>query len=122
MERALQQECLGIVSTLNEPAANYYLFKDLAVQAKEKGLLVGCSTNCYFTGETLEEFGQLVDFVNVGIKGYSDRSYKTCGVPSSAPVFRNISRLFEMGVHIETSVVYSRGNEDDVIKVCKSSI
>ena len=120
VERALQQECLGVVSTLNEPAANYYLFRDLAVQAKEKGLLVGCSTNCYFTGETLEEFGQLVDFVNVGIKGYSDQSYITCGVPSSAPVFRNISRLFDMGVHVETSVVYSRGNEDDMIKVAEA--
>ena len=120
VERALQQECLGIVSTLNEPAANYYLFRDLAVQAKEKGLLVGCSTNCYFTGETLEDLGQFVDFVNVGIKGYSDRSYRTCGVPTSAPVFCNISRLFEMGVHVEASVVYSRGNENDVIQVSKA--
>lgn len=120
VEKALQQECLGVVSTLNEPAANYYLFRDLAVQAKEKGLFAGCSTNCYFTGETLEEFGQLVDFVNVGIKGYSDRSYIACGVPSSAPVFRNISRLFEMGVHVETSVVYSRGYEDEVIKVAEA--
>lgn len=120
VERALQQDCLGVVSTLNEPAANYYLFRDLAVQAKEKGLLAGCSTNCYFTGETLEELGQLVDFMNVGIKGYSDRSYISCGVPSSAPVFRNISRLFDMGVHVETSVVYSRGNEEDVIKVAEA--
>ena len=120
MKKALQQDCVGIVSTLNEPAANYYLFRDLAVQAKENGLLTGCSTNCYFTGETLEEFGQLVDFVNVGIKGYSDGSYTTCGVPSSAPVFRNISRLFNMGVHIEASVVYLRGNEDEVIRVSKA--
>ena len=118
--KALQQECLGVVSTLNEPAANYYLFRDLAVQAKEKGLLIGCSTNCYFTDEILTNLGQLVDFVNVGIKGYSDKSYKTSGALSSAPVFRNISRLFEMGVHVETSVVYSRGNEDDIIKVAKA--
>jgi pyruvate-formate lyase-activating enzyme len=120
VEKALQQECLGIVSTLNEPAANYYLFRNLAVQAKKKGLLVGCSTNCYFTGETLEEFGQLVDFVNVGIKGYSDGSYCNCGVHASAPVFRNISRLFDLGVHIEASVVYSKGNENDVIQVSKA--
>lgn len=120
VEKALQQKCLGVVSTLNEPAANYYLFRDLAAQAKEKGLLAGCSTNCYFTGETLDELGQLVDFVNVGIKGYSDRSYINCGAPSSAPVFRNISRLFYMGVHVETSVVYSKGNEDEVIKVAEA--
>ena len=120
VERALQQECLGVVSTLNEPAANYYLFRDLAVQAKEQGLLAGCSTNCYFTDETLNKLGQIVDFMNVGIKGYSDRSYRSCGVPSSAPVFRNISRLFDMGVHVEISVVYSRGNEEDMIKVAEA--
>lgn len=119
VERALQQKCLGVVSTLNEPAANYYLFRDLAVQAKEKGLLTGCSTNCYFTGRTLNKLGQIVDFMNVGIKGYSDQSYINCGVPSSAPVFRNISRLFDMGVHVETSVVYFRGNEEDVVKVAE---
>ncbi|WP_048173466.1 radical SAM protein [Methanosarcina siciliae] len=120
VEKALQQNCLGVVSTMNEPAANYYLFRNLAVQAKERGLLSGCSTNCYFTEETLEELGQLVDFMNVGIKGYSDRSYMNCGVPSSAPVFRNLSKLFDMGVHVETSIVYSRGNEEEMIKVAEA--
>jgi pyruvate-formate lyase-activating enzyme len=120
VKRALQQECLGVVSAISDPVANYYLFRDLAVQAQEKSLLVGCSTNCYFTDETLEEFGQLVDFVNVEIKGYSDRGYKNCGVSSSAPVFRNISRLFDMAVHVETSVAYSKGNEDDIIKVAEA--
>lgn len=119
MERALQQDCLGVVSTMNEPAANYYLFRDLAAEAKEKGLLAGCSTNCYFTSETLNKLGQFVDFMNVGIKGYSARSYRSCGVPSSYPVFRNISRLFDMGVHVETSVVYSRGSEDEMIRVAE---
>jgi pyruvate-formate lyase-activating enzyme len=120
VERALRQECLGIVSTLNEPVANYYLFRDLAVKAKGKGLLVGCSTNCYFTTGTIKELGQFVDFMQVGIKGYSDRSYRTCGVPSSAPVFRNISQLFNMGVHVEASVVYSKGNEKEIIQVAKA--
>lgn len=120
VKRALQQECLGVVSTLNDPVANYPLFRDLAVQVKEKSLLLGCSTNCYFTKETLEKFGQLVDFVNVGIKGYSNKSYISCGVSSSEPVFRNISRLFDMGVHVEASVVYSKGNEDEVIKVAEA--
>jgi len=119
VERAIQLDCLGVVSTMNEPAANYYIFRDLLLQAKEKGLLAGCSTNCYFTSDTLNRLGQLVDFVNIGIKGYSDKSYINCGVPSSYPVFRNISRLFDMGVHVETSVVYSRGNEDEVIRVAE---
>lgn len=118
--KAVQQKCKGVVSTLNEPAANYYLFKELATKAKENGLLVGCSTNCYFTDETLKELGNIVDFMNVGIKGYSNRAYRTCGVTSSIPVFRNIAMLFEMGVHIEISLVYYRGNEDDVVQVAKT--
>ncbi|MDY0386218.1 MAG: radical SAM protein [Methanolobus sp.] len=117
IEKALKEQCMGVVSILNEPAANHYLFHDLAQKAKNEGLFVGCSTNCYYTPETLEEFGSLVDFVNVGVKGFSNKSYRMCGVPSSKPVFRNISDLLDMGVHVETSVVYSRGNEADVLKV-----
>lgn len=120
IKETLKQDCLGVVSTLNEPAANYYLFRDLAVKAKEEDLLVGCSTNCYFTEGTLEELAQYVDFMNVGIKGYSDWSYMTCGAPSAAPVFRNISRLFDMGVHVETSVIFSKGNKDDILKVAEA--
>jgi len=118
--KALEQGCRGVVSTLNEPAANYYIFRELAIQAKEKGLLVGCSTNCYFTDETLEEMGDLADFMNVGVKGYSNHSYRRCGAMSSTPVFRNIARLFEMKVHVETSAVYSRGNEDDLLQAAKT--
>ena len=118
--KALEQECQGVVSTLNEPAANYYIFRELAVQAKENSLLVGCSTNCYFTEETLEELGGLIDFVNVGVKGYSNSIYRTCGAKSSTPVFRNIAGLLEMGVHVETSVVYSRRNEADVLQAART--
>lgn len=119
IEKAIRQQCTGVVSTLNEPAANHYLFLDLADKAKDEGLFAGCSTNCYYTPEALEELGSSIDFVNVGIKGFSNRSYRMCGVASSEPVFRNISDLLDMNVHVETSVVYSRGNEKDVQKVAE---
>jgi hypothetical protein len=109
-----------VVSTLNEPAANYYIFRELAVKAKLNGLLVGCSTNCYFTEDTLEEIADLVDFMNIGVKGYSDRTYRSSGAISSTPVFRNIAKLFEKGVHIETSVMYSRGNENEVLQAARA--
>lgn len=117
---ALQQDCIGVVSMLNEPAANYYLFKELATLAKEHDLLIGCSTNCYFTDKALKELGNLLDFVSVGIKGFSNRSYRVCGVSSSDPVFRNIATLIGMGVHVEASVVYYRGNEDEIVNVAKT--
>jgi pyruvate-formate lyase-activating enzyme len=118
--KALEQQCLGVVSTMNEPAANYYLFRELALKARDENLLVGCSTNCYYTPETLEDFGRFVDFVNVGIKGYSDNSYRMCGVTSSEPVFRNIAELCDRGVHVEVSVMYAKGNENDVFDVARA--
>ncbi len=118
--KALQEECIGVVSTLNEPAANFFNFRKLAMQARSNDLLAGCSTNCYFTKETTEELGNMIDFVNVGIKGYSDVNYRSCGVNSSAPVFRNIESLFDMGVHVEVSALYSKGSEAEVIEVAKA--
>ncbi len=118
--KAMQENCIGIVFTLNEPAANYFIFKELSVAARDSGLLVGCSTNCYFTKETTEELGTMIDFVNIGIKGHDASSYRSCGAPSSDPVFRNLEMLFDMGVHVEVSAVYSKGNEADVIKVAQT--
>ena len=58
--------------------------------------------------------------MNVGIKGYSDKSYKTSGALSSAPVFRNISTLFGLEYMLILQLISSRGNEADIIKVAKA--
>ena len=120
VNKAKEENCLGIAFCINEPLASYQSFRDLASMAKASGLLVGCSTNAYFTEASLEGLLPLLDFVNVGLKGISDESYRHCGVRTSAPVIRNIKKIHESGVHLEVATVYYYGMDDEVIKTAET--
>ncbi|MDD4127037.1 MAG: radical SAM protein [Methanomicrobium sp.] len=119
VQMALDEECSGIVFCLNDPIVSYFTFKGLAEKAKSAGLYVGCSTNGYFTEEALISLIPFLDFANIGLKGSSDERYKECGVNSAEPVFRNIKILHENGVHVEISLMYINGSEDEILSAAK---
>ncbi len=113
---ALAQEtgCIGVMFCFNEPTVSYFTFMRLAIIAKTKGLLMGCSTNGYMTLKALDALIPYLDFVNIGIKGTSPEVYRECGIPDPAPVFRNIEYLYKKNVYIEVSVVFRKAKEAEV--------
>jgi pyruvate formate lyase activating enzyme len=115
VNEALEQNCLGITFILNDPIVSFTTFLNIARQAKSKGLLVGCSSNAYFTESALEEILPYLDFMNIGMKGISDKAYQNCGVSSIKPVLRNIKTLYNHGVHLEISCMYRRDNREEVV-------
>ncbi|HWQ66474.1 MAG TPA: radical SAM protein [Methanospirillum sp.] len=116
---ARESNCRGITFCLNEPTVSFPTFLRVVQAAKNEGFLVGCSTNGYMTGDTLDRLIPYLDFVNIGLKGCSDERYLECGVPSGDPVFRNIKTLYDAGVFIEVSVMYILGKEEEVIGAAK---
>lgn len=116
---AAENACTGIAFALNDPIASFPTFCRLAERAREESLLVGCSTNGYMTESSALRLRDRVDFVNIGLKGATDASYRACGAKSAAPVFRTARLLHEGGVHVEASVVYRRGGEDEVIDAAR---
>lgn len=112
---AKEKNCRGITFCLNEPTVSLPTFLRVAKTAKKEGFLVGCSSNGYMTRETLELMIPCLDFVNIGLKGYTDERYQECGVVSGDPVYRNIKRLHESGVFVEVSAMYILGREEEVI-------
>lgn len=109
------ENCIGIVFCLNEPAVAYPTFKELAHIAHKQGLLVGCSTNGYFTPDSLVGLLPFIDCVSVGIKGCSDSAYRSCGVPKAAPAFSSIQALVHHNTHVEVTLVHTRGDEQEVL-------
>jgi pyruvate-formate lyase-activating enzyme len=103
VKKTIAENCIGITFFINDPIVSYCTFKNLATAAKNNDLLVGCSTNAYFTENTLEELIPYLDFVNIGLKGYSDRMYKSCGVQSSKPVLRNLKKEYLKYVYLSNS-------------------
>jgi pyruvate-formate lyase-activating enzyme len=117
VQKAIKENCKGIVFCINDPSVSFFSFKALARLAKEKGLLVGFSTNGYLTLKALDQLIPLTDFVNIGVKGFSDTPYRACGAASSQPVFRNITRLFEAKIHVEVAAIHMKGFEDETRRV-----
>lgn len=119
IEKAIAEDCKGIAFLMNDPLASLFSFVKVAKLAKVHGLMVGCSTNAYFTKESLNCILPYLDFVNIGLKGSTDDVYRLCGGKSIEPVFRNIRTLFEKGVHVEVSCIYNSKNKAEVFEIAR---
>jgi pyruvate-formate lyase-activating enzyme len=119
VDEAIKNDCLGIAFLLNDPLASFPTFLKVAEIAKEKGLLVGCSSNGYFTEASLAKISGYLDFINVGVKGLSDLAYQNCGGSTVEPVLRNIKTLHEKGVHVEVSCMLKKDNMLEVVELAE---
>lgn len=119
---ALSENCQGLAFLMNDPLASLYSFTSVARLAQKRGLLVGCSTNAYFTEKSLASLLPFLDFINIGIKGVRDDVYRLCGGKSVRPVWRNLRTLFENDVHdvhVEVSCIHNSKNEAEVLEVAR---
>lgn len=111
---AMANQCQGIAFLMNDPLASYHSFLGVARAAREKGLLMGCSSNGYFTEISLDKIIPYLDFINIGIKGIDDAAYHRCGAHSPQAVLRNIRKLVQQGVHVEVSCMLGQNGRDDI--------
>ena len=119
---AMEYRCRGVVFLMNDPLASFQTFIKAARAAKSLGLAVGCSTNGLFTQSSLKRIMPYLDFINLGMKGYDDDSYRACGAPGAAPVLKNMELLHEHGVHMEISAMLRTDNEAELIALARHVI
>lgn len=112
--KALEQDCLGIAFLMNDPLASLPTFLRVADLAHAQGLKVGCASNGYFCETSLRQMVARLDFINLGMKGFSDASYRACGALSLEPVLRNLHALYSAGVHVEVSCMYRRDKREEL--------
>lgn len=115
VKKAIQEHCMGIAFLMNDLLASFPTFLRVAKFARAKGLQVGCSSNTYFTEESLAQIIPYLNFINVGMKGFSDNAYYRCGASSGMrPVLRNIQSLVSSGVHVEISAILMKDNAEEL--------
>lgn len=115
VDKALGNDCLGIAFLMNDPLASLPTFLRVAELAHAKGLKVGCSSNAYFSPHSLELLLPYLDFINIGMKGFSDASYRACGGSAGiGPVLANLRTLHAAGVHIEVSCIFRKDKSDEL--------
>lgn len=85
---------------------------------KRKGLVVGCSSNGYFTQEAADMMLEYFDF-NISLKSLSDDYYrKHAGLKSAAFVKRNIRYLAASRTHLEvTTTVVQTVNDHEITAI-----
>ncbi len=116
---AIETGCSGIVFLMNDPLAAFPTFLAIAELARKKDLKVGCSSNAYFSPESLAQLLPLLDFINIGMKGFTDAAYRQCGAHGIEPVLRNLAALHESGVHTEISCILTRGNGPELMALAR---
>ena len=119
VDEAVKNDCLGVAFLLNDPLASLPTFLKVAELAKKQGLLVGCSSNAYFTETSLAKISHYLDFINIGVKGLSDCSYQDCGGSTVEPVLRNLKNLHTKGVHVEVSCMVKKDNMGEVVDLAE---
>ncbi len=117
--RAFETRCEGIVFLMNDPLAAFPRFLRIARLAHARGLKVGCASNGYFTTEALAQLLPYLDFINIGMKGFSDAAYQACGAPGIRPVLRNLAALHAAGVHVEVSCILTRHNGPELLELAR---
>jgi pyruvate formate lyase activating enzyme len=109
---ARKANCRSIIFNVNEPTVSIPSLLDLAEEAREAGIPMGCLTNGYGTVESTEILASIFSFFNVSLKGISIRFNRTyIGIESPLPVLRNIRRLAE-NRHVEVTTPIIEGAND----------
>lgn len=115
VERALNLGCIGIHFGINEVTVNLPSALAVAQEARQRGLLVGCSSNGYFTLEAAAMMAEAMDIFNISLKSMSDRFLQeNTGLRSAAVVMRNIAYLARRA-HVEVTTPIVQGQNEDEI-------
>lgn len=119
ISKAFKNRCAGIAFLMNDPLAAFPRFLAIARMAHDQKLKVGCSSNAFFTMDSLQQLIPYLDFINIGMKGFSDKAYRACGATGVSPVLRNLRVLYEAGVHIEVSCILTRENQFELLQLAE---
>ena len=96
-----------------EPVVFYEYMLDIAVRARDAGLLNLLQTAAFIEPAPLRTLAATIDAANVDLKGFDERFYREVCGGELAPVLRSLVALKEAGVHLEiTHIVIPTLNDD----------
>ena len=111
--QAMPDGNIGLAYTYNEPLIGYEFVRDTARLTREYGLCNVLVTNGYINKEPLLELLQLIDAMNIDLKGFDDSFYKRVG--GDLETVKNTITLSHEHCHVEvTTLVIPDENENDI--------
>ena len=103
----------SIAYTYTEPVVCFEFVKDTAQLAKNAGIKNVLVTAGYINREPLRQLAKVLDAVQLDIKSFDDRLYRSMARGRLDPVLRSLLVLKEEGVWIEVSFLMVTGVTDE---------
>ncbi|MDA8162934.1 MAG: AmmeMemoRadiSam system radical SAM enzyme [Desulfobacteraceae bacterium] len=112
VDAAVLDGAKSISYTYVEPTIFYEFAYDCALLAKKKGLKNVFVSNGYMSPEAARHLSQVLDAINIDIKGFTDKFYHEICKAKLKPVLENVRLLHELGVWVEVTTLIIPGHND----------
>ncbi len=110
---ALEQACIGVAFTYNEPVVSAEWCLEVAAACREAGLRTLAVSSGYISGEARAEFFGAMDAINVDIKGFSEAFYRRHCQGHLQPVLETLEYLAKEGrTWLEVTTLIIPGEND----------
>lgn len=119
---ALKNACESISYTYNEPTIFYPFAKDIALEAKKHGIKSVFVSNGFESTEVINDMKGVIDALNVDLKSFSEKYYKTKLGGNLKQVLQNLILLKKNGIWVEitTLIVPSKNDsKEELTKIVK---
>ncbi len=112
VELAIENGCLSIAYTYNEPIVFFEYTYDTAKIAHENGLKNIYVTSGYETRKAIDLLAPYIDGMNIDIKGFTDEFYKEICGARLKPVLEAVKYAHERGIWVEITTLLIPGKND----------
>lgn len=104
--------CNTIAYTYTEPTVFFEFAYDTALLAQEEGIKNVFVSNGYLSDEAARHIAPHLDAINVDLKGFSNKFYKTMCGARLKPVLQTIELMKKLGVWMEITTLVIPGLND----------
>ncbi len=116
VEMAIAKRSQGLCASFNEPTILFEYLLDVFILAKKKGLHTSMVSNGYMTPAALRELSEVLDAINIDVKG-DEEVYGLIGKRGSLKgVWRNVKLCLDLGIHVEVVHLVVSGLNDSMEK------
>ena len=112
VEIARQNNCASISYTYNEPTIFYPFAKDIALEAKKYGIKSVFVSNGFESAEVIEDMKGVIDAINVDLKSFNEKYYKTKLGGNLKQVLENLKKLKQNGIWLEITTLLVPSKND----------
>ncbi|MCI5128463.1 MAG: AmmeMemoRadiSam system radical SAM enzyme [Candidatus Electrothrix sp. AUS3] len=116
---AKQSDCQSISFTYVEPTVFYEFASDCMQLTREQRLANIFVSNGYMTAACCQKLAPLLDGINIDIKSFSEKFYRTICKASLQPVLDTVCLLRELGVWVEVTTLLIPGLNDSAEELKK---